>query len=217
MIACDCQLARGRFSLRATFEVPAQGVTGLFGPSGCGKTTLLRCIAGLERFSGSASFNGEEWQRAPHHVARQAHERGIGLVFQHAALFPHLSVEENILYGSARRAGRAAMPHGEVVGLTGIGHLLGRRPKTLSGGERQRVALARAILCGPRLLLLDEPLASLDLDSRTMIFPLLERLKRELGIPMIYVSHTREEVARLADRVMMMEGGRIEAVLNRLP
>ena len=109
------------------------------------------------------------------------------------------------------------MPHDEVVELTGIGHLLERRPKTLSGGERQRVALARAILCGPRLLLLDEPLASLDLDSRAMIFPLLERLKRELGIPMIYVSHTREEVARLADRVMMMEGGRIEAVLDRLP
>ncbi|MEO8376686.1 MAG: ATP-binding cassette domain-containing protein, partial [Candidatus Sumerlaeota bacterium] len=196
-------------ALRAAFEIPAQGVTGLFGPSGCGKTTLLRCIAGLERFSGFVKFDGEDWQRPAHDIQQHAHERGVGMVFQHAALFSHLSVEQNILYGTLRRAERAAMSRDEVVELTGIAHLLECSPKTLSGGERQRVALARAILSAPRLLLLDEPLASLDLDSRTMILPLLERLKGELKVPMIYVSHSAEEITKLSDHIMMMKNGSI--------
>ncbi|MCC6546122.1 ATP-binding cassette domain-containing protein [Candidatus Sumerlaeota bacterium] len=214
MICCDCRVSKGRFALHAALEVPAQGLTGLFGPSGCGKTTLLRCIAGLERFSGFARFGGEAWQDAPHDVRVPAHERGIGFVFQHAALFPHLDVEENIAYGQARRGGRDGMARSEVVELTGISHLLERSPKTLSGGERQRVALARAILSQPRLLLLDEPLASLDLDSRAMILPLLQRLRSELKIPMIYVSHSAEEVGKLADRVMMMQAGAIGRVIT---
>ncbi|MCF7984143.1 MAG: molybdenum ABC transporter ATP-binding protein [Thiohalocapsa sp.] len=199
------------FTLDVDESLPARGVTALFGHSGSGKTTLLRCIAGLEHAAeGRLRFNGETWQDADTWVP--THQRPIGYVFQEASLFPHLSVLGNLRYGQRRSA---APPPGErrfslehAIELLGIGHLLKRKPGALSGGERQRVGIARALAVNPRILLMDEPLASLDLKRKQEILPYLERLHDELAIPVLYVSHAPDEVARLADHLVVMEGGR---------
>ena len=195
------------FCLDVDLDLPARGVTALFGHSGSGKTTLLRCIAGLERSpAGHLEFDGAVWQDAQRFVP--THQRPLGYVFQEASLFPHLSARGNIDYGRTRAQDpldRAALDH--VVDLLGIGALLARRPDQLSGGERQRVAIARALAVKPRLLLMDEPLAALDLARKQEILPYLDRLRDELEIPILYVSHSPDEVARLADHLVVLENG----------
>lgn len=198
------------FTLDVDVRLPAKGVSALFGHSGSGKTTLLRCMAGLERAEdGVLRINGETWQDK--HTWLPTHKRPLGYVFQEASLFAHLSVMGNLRYGMKRvREDRKVMLD-QAIDLLGIGHLLDRKPQRLSGGERQRVAIARALALSPRLLLMDEPLAALDLKRKQEILPYLERLHDELAIPIIYVSHSPEEVARLADYIVAMEGGRVVA------
>jgi molybdate transport system ATP-binding protein len=211
-------LAWPGFSLDADLDLPGRGVTAVFGRSGCGKTTLLRCIAGLERGAGRLDVNGEAWQDETRFVP--THRRPLGYVFQDARLFAHLSVRGNLDYGMRRAGG--AIPQGDtashnssrldpVIALLGLEPILDRLPERLSGGEQQRVAIARALLTAPRLLLMDEPLASLDHARKQEILPYLERLRDELDIPMIYVSHAADEVARLADHLVVMESGRAVA------
>ncbi|WP_296900771.1 molybdenum ABC transporter ATP-binding protein [Thiohalocapsa sp.] len=202
------------FSLDVDEQLPARGVTALFGHSGSGKTTLLRCIAGLEQAAtGRLSFNGDVWQDRD--VWVPTHRRPIGYVFQEPSLFPHLTVLGNLHYGQKRsrqedrQAAKFNLEH--AIDLLGIGHLLKRKPAALSGGERQRVGMARALAVSPKLLLMDEPLAALDLARKQEILPYLERLHDDLEIPVLYVSHAPDEVARLADHLVVMEGGRVLA------
>lgn len=198
------------FSLDVDFSIPGRGITALFGPSGSGKTTLLRCFAGLERGRpGFLSFKGEVWQDEGTWLP--THRRPLGYMFQEASLFPHLSVLGNLRYGMKRSSAAREKTLDQAVELLGIGQLLDRKPDRLSGGERQRVGIARALAVGPRLLLMDEPLASLDHKRKQEILPYLERLHDELDIPILYVSHSPEEVARLADHLVVMEGGRVTA------
>jgi len=200
------------FSLDVDLTIPGRGVTALFGHSGSGKTTLLRCIAGLERAPGGhISVAGEVWQDGDTFVP--THKRPLGYVFQEASLFPHLTVKNNLEYGRKRvdAANGRKVSLDQAIGLLGIGHLLGRKPDRLSGGERQRVAIARALALSPRILLMDEPLAALDLARKQEILPYLERLHDELEIPILYVSHAPDEVARLADYIVAMEDGRVAA------
>jgi molybdate transport system ATP-binding protein len=214
----------GDFSLDVAFQVPGRGVTCLFGASGSGKTTLLRCVAGLEQApAGFLSIHGEVWQDAERGVFLPTHRRALGYVFQEASLFPHLTVRQNLRYGWQRvplQERRVAFA--EAVALLGLEPLLTRQPARLSGGERQRVAIARALLTSPRLLLMDEPLASLDQSSKTEILPYLERLHDQFSIPVLYVSHSPEEVAYLADHLLLLEAGKIlaagplPALLSRL-
>ena len=198
------------FQLNVDLHLPARGVTALFGHSGSGKTTLLRCIAGLERPRlGRLSFKGAIWQDESTWVP--TYRRRLGYVFQEASLFPHLSVLNNLRYGQKRSqaAQRIALDH--AIELLGIGSLLERKPDLLSGGERQRVGIARALAVSPEILLMDEPLAALDLKRKQEILPYLERLHDELEIPVLYVSHSPDEVARLADNLVVMESGQIVA------
>ncbi|MBS3805319.1 MAG: molybdenum ABC transporter ATP-binding protein [Oleiphilaceae bacterium] len=198
------------FTLDADLALPGKGVTAVFGPSGCGKTTLLRCIAGLERAEGYVSVNGHIWQEGKQSLP--VHRRPLALVFQESSLFPHLSVQRNLDYGFNRIAESARqVTMAQAVHWLGLTHLLSRMPDGLSGGERQRVAIARALLTSPRLLLMDEPLSALDTASRSNILPYLDRLREELAIPVIYVTHARAELARIADHVVMMDQGRVVA------
>ncbi|MDE2310249.1 MAG: molybdenum ABC transporter ATP-binding protein, partial [Betaproteobacteria bacterium] len=207
MIAARFKLAYTAFVLDVDLELPARGITALFGPSGSGKTTLLRCIAGLERTTdGLLRVHDEVWQDGANFLP--AHRRPLGYVFQEASLFPHLSVRRNLEYGMRRIPPVERKVQSEqVVELMGLSRLIERDPAHLSGGERQRVAIGRALLSSPRLLLMDEPLSALDVASRQEILPYLERLHGELEIPVIYVSHALDEVARLADHVVMLEQG----------
>ncbi|MHB1291530.1 MAG: molybdenum ABC transporter ATP-binding protein [Sulfuricella sp.] len=209
-ISARFDLALGEFRLAAGFDAPGRGVTALFGPSGSGKTTLLRCLAGLERTSnGYLEVNGEIWQDDSIGIYLPTHRRPLGYVFQEASLFPHLSVRRNLEYGWKRiPATQRRVGFDQAVELVGIGPLLARDPARLSGGERQRVAIARALLVSPDLLLMDEPLAALDMASKSDILPYLERLHDELSIPVLYVSHSPDEVARLADYMVLMDRGR---------
>lgn len=200
----------GSFVLDVEFTTPGQGITALFGPSGSGKTSLLRCIAGLERARGHLTVNGECWQDDERGVFVPTHRRPLGYVFQEASLFPHLSVRGNLEYGWKRIApAERRVAFEQAVDLLGIARLLDRSPTRLSGGERQRVAIARALLTSPRLLLMDEPLSALDQASKADILPYLERLHDELSIPVLYVSHLVDEVARLADHMVFLEQGRV--------
>lgn len=203
------QLQRGGFSLDTELVVPAQGVTAIFGPSGCGKTSLLRAIAGLDRAdNGYFRLKGEVWQDASTFL--EPHKRPLGYVFQEASLFPHLNVRRNLEYGFKRiSANERRIDFEQAVSLLGLARLLDRDPANLSGGERQRVAIARALLTSPRLMLMDEPLAALDQQSKAEILPYLEQLHEELDMPMLYVSHAPDEVARLADTLVLMEAGRV--------
>ena len=200
----------GDFALDAAATVPARGVTAIVGASGAGKTTLLRCLAGLERANGRIEVAGEVWQDAAH--VTPAHRRGVGYVFQEPSLFPHLSVAKNLDF-AARRAPAGPGPEGpETIRMLGLASLLDRMPDRLSGGERQRVAIARALVSKPRLLLLDEPLSSLDPQGKAEVLPFLYRLHRELALPVFLVSHDTLEVARLADRALRMQAGRLAPV-----
>ena len=215
MISAELRLPRRGFTLDVSLALPERGVSALFGPSGCGKTTVLRALAGLERAAGRVALGAEVWQDDAARgggVFVRTHRRAIGYVIQEAALFPHLSVQGNLGYGLKRIAPadrRIALD--QVVELLGIGHLMARRPATLSGGERQRVAIARALATSPRLLLMDEPLAALDAKRKAELLPYLDRLHEELAIPIVYVSHSIDEVARLADHLVVMEAGRVLA------
>jgi molybdate transport system ATP-binding protein len=210
VIEVTLRLQRTDFVLDVELALPGQGVSALFGPSGCGKTTVLRALAGLERAAGRVALDGEVWQDDAQNVFVPTHRRAIGYVIQEAALFPHLDVRGNLDY-ARRRAGDARVALEPVVELLGIGALMGRRPDTLSGGERQRVAIARALAAGPRLLLMDEPLAALDAARKAEVLPYLERLHRELALPIVYVSHAIDEVAQLAHQLVLLEGGRVVA------
>jgi len=209
-IAARFKLSQRDFALDIDFEIPGRGVTALFGKSGCGKTTLLRCIAGLNKASGYLCVNGEIWQDET--TFAPIHARALGYVFQEASLFPHLSVRKNLEYGWRRTpASLRRVDFDEIITLLGVEPLLTHKSDMLSGGQRQRVAIARALLSSPKLLLLDEPLASLDLDSRAEILPYLERLHNELEIPMLYVSHAPAEIAQLADHLVLIDNGRVLA------
>lgn len=201
----------GGFTLDVAFEAPP-GVTVLFGRSGCGKTTVVNAVAGLLRPQrGRIMLDGQRLLDTNARVAVPPHRRRIGYVFQDARLFPHMTVRQNLSYGRwfARRGNGPDIGH--IVDLLGIGPLLTRRPGLLSGGERQRVAIGRAILSNPRLLLMDEPLAALDEGRKAEILPYLERLRDGLGLPILYVSHSVAEVARLATTVILLDGGRVRA------
>ena len=198
------------FTLEADIGIPQKGITVLFGPSGCGKTTLLRCVAGLERARGLVRIGSEIWQDDERKIFRPTYERSLGYVFQEASLFAHLSVEKNLTFGLER----TKVPDGkkrlaEAVELLGIGHLLTRRVTELSGGERQRCAIARALCLRPEILLMDEPLAALDFARKREILPWIEKLKNELGIPVLYVTHSADEMTRLADKLVVMADGKV--------
>ena len=198
------------FLLDVDLSLPLSGVSALYGASGSGKTTLLRCIAGLERAPAGRLFvNGEVWQDEGCWVP--PHKRPLGYVFQEASLFPHLTVIDNLLYGMRRVHDAPRVSLRQAIELLGIGHLLGRKPDRLSGGERQRAAIARALAVSPRLLLMDEPLASLDEPRKLEIMPYLEALRDEARIPIVYVSHSVAEVARLSDTLVILEAGRVRA------
>lgn len=207
------QVAYSGFVLDVDLQLPGRGVSVLLGSSGSGKTTLLRCIAGLERAAhGYLQINGELWQDSRSGHFLPTHQRGLGYVFQEASLFEHLSVRGNLEFGLKRIAAKSRRIELEqAVALLGIEHLLERRPARLSGGERQRVGIARALLTSPSLLLMDEPLAALDLKRKQEILPYLERLHAELDIPLLYVSHSPDEVARLADHLVLLEEGKVLA------
>lgn len=203
----------GDFLLDTDLSLPGQGVSAIFGPSGSGKSTLLRCMAGLEHAPGGyLSVNGDVWQDDTKRMFKPVHKRSLGYVSQAANLFAHLSVQGNLDYGMSRiPVGERKVPIAQVVDLLGIGKLLARRPSTLSGGESQRVAIARALATSPHLLLLDEPLAALDVQRKAEVLPYLERLHTELAIPVIYVSHAPDEVARLADHLVLLDTGKVIA------
>lgn len=207
------RLQRPTFTLDVDLHLPGQGVSALFGPSGCGKTTLLRAVAGLERaHPGRVAVHGQVWQDDAQGVWRPTHERALGYVFQEASLFHHLSVRRNIEYGLNRTpAARRQIALEQAVDLLGIAPLLERATETLSGGERQRVAIARALATSPRVLLMDEPLAALDAARKAEVMPYLERLQRSLDIPVLYVSHSSDEVARLASHLVLLQAGRVTA------
>lgn len=201
------------FSLDVDLHVPGRGVTALYGPSGSGKTSCLRCIAGLERAGqGFVEVNGEVWQDSEKGIFVPPHKRAIGYVFQEASLFAHLSVMANLQFGLKRIAkSQRQVDLSQATELLGIEHLLERHPEHLSGGERQRVGIARALLTSPKLLLMDEPLAALDSQRKNEIVPYLQRLHDELDIPVLYVSHAQDEVARLADHLVLLSEGKVLA------
>ena len=208
MIDARLHLARAGFTLDVALALPGRGVTALFGPSGCGKTTVLRALAGLEHAQGRVVVDEEAWQDDAASRFVPTHRRAIGYVIQEAPLFPHLDVRGNLAYGLKRIAvAQRRIALDQVVALLGIGPLMERRTDTLSGGERQRVAIARALATSPRLLLMDEPLAALDARRKAELLPYLDRLHQELGIPIVYVSHSIDEVARLADHLVLMDAG----------
>ena len=206
-------LPRADFELRVDLRLPAQGISVLFGPSGSGKTSVLRCVAGLERARpGRVLVADETWQDDAAGIFVPTHRRALGYVFQEASLFDHLDVRGNLRYGTTRsRSARSARTLDAAIELLGIGHLLDRRPSQLSGGERQRVAIARALATEPRLLLLDEPMAALDVARRLEVLPWLERLHDELRLPMLYVTHSVDELSRLADHLVVLERGEVRA------
>jgi molybdate transport system ATP-binding protein len=213
VIEIDVEKRLGDFRLEARFVAPATGVTALFGRSGAGKTTLVNLLAGLERPDrGRIAVAGEVLFSAEDGIDVPTERRRLGYVFQEGRLFPHYSVRGNLTYGRRRRARRAAVSVDAVVALLGLEALLDRRPGDISGGEKQRVAIGRALLAEPRLLLMDEPLAALDAPRKAEIMPFIERLRDELRIPIIYVSHAMEEIVRLADTLVLLSEGRVAAV-----
>ena len=224
-LALDVTVAHDAFELVVEHDITLDGITAVYGPSASGKTTLLRVIAGLEeRARGRVEFDGAVWQRDDRRLP--AHARGVGYVFQDGRLFGHLTVEGNLRF-AIRHAARRAAPKppidlSAVVRELDLASLLPRRPASLSAGEQQRVAIGRALLTSPRLLLMDEPLSALDIGRKREIVPLLERLPEVFGVPVLYVTHNVDEVARLASNMLLLKAGRIvasgrvEDVLERL-
>ena len=210
-IDAHIQIERGTFQLNARLELPARGVTAVFGPSGSGKTTLLRALAGLEPCPDSrVIINGTPWQTSTKYLA--THERPVGLVFQEPSLFEHLTVQANLDFGRQRISKSVqTIPLDHSIELLEISPLLNRYPHQLSVGEQQRVAIARALAVCPEWLLLDEPLAAMDAARKREILPYLENLCRETDLPILYVSHSREEVARLADHLVVLNEGKVIA------
>jgi len=205
------QLDRGSFHLDVDLALPLRGITGIFGPSGSGKTTLLRVLAGLEPTSkGLVKVGGQVWQDGA--AWTPAHLRSIGFVFQEPSLFSHLNVQRNISFGlKGKAATESKLAMEQCAGLLGIEHLQERYPHQLSGGEQQRVAIARAVATSPSLLLMDEPMASLDAARKLELLPYFESLQQELQIPILYVSHAKEDVLRLADHLVLLQNGVVEA------
>jgi molybdate transport system ATP-binding protein len=209
MIEVDLHHRQGAFTLDATFGSTAD-VTALSGPSGAGKTTILNAIAGLIRpDKGRVAVSGRVLTDTALGIFVPRHKRRIGYVFQDSRLFPHLSVARNLRYGRWLAGGTA--PLEPVIDLLGLGALLKRHPRNLSGGETQRVAIGRALLADPALLLLDEPLSSIDEERRAEILPFLKALHAEAGVPILYVSHSQDEIARLAGEVIRVEAGKTAA------
>ena len=210
MIEIDIRLARSSgFTLETAFTAPGSGVTALFGRSGTGKTTVIQAVAGVVRpDSGRIAVDDEVFFDAARGIDLPIEARRTGYVFQDARLFPHMSIEKNLRYGERRAKVTRTIGFDAVVELLGVRHLLARKPHTLSGGERQRVAIGRALLAQPRLLLMDEPLASLDEARKNEILPYLERLRDELKLPILYVSHSIDEVLRLSDMVVALRDGK---------
>ncbi len=213
-IAVKFHLKRRDFSLEVESTFQETGITALFGPSGGGKTTLLRCIAGLEpSVRGYMRVGDIIWQDDSQHIFKPPHQRPIGYIFQGALLFPHLSVRGNLEF-ALKRAKKQRICFEEAVAFTGIEHLLERRTLNLSGGEQQRIALARALLTSPDFLLMDEPLAALDRESKAQLIPYIEQLHTKLSIPILYVTHSIEEVAHLAERMVLIAKGRVQGQGN---
>lgn len=218
-IEARLRLERPRFTLDVDLQLPAHGFIALFGPSGCGKTTCLRALAGLERARpGKVRVGSSVWQDDAAGIWLPSHRRALGYVFQEASLFEHLSVRGNIAYAQKRTGSvprgtpaQATVSVEQAVDLLGLTALMDRRPATLSGGERQRVAIARALAAQPRVLLMDEPLAALDAGRKAELLPYLEALQRTLAIPVLYVSHALDEVARLATHLVLLDAGRVRA------
>ena len=217
MIEVEISGRVGNFVLGVAFHCPMHGISALFGSSGSGKTTILRAIAGLQRLEGRVIIGNVVWQDDSRQIFLPSHQRSIGYVFQEASLFPHLSVRRNLEFGF-RRVQQQRVRFDDAVDLLGIAELLDRHPEQLSGGQRQRVGIARALLTSPQLLLMDEPLASLDQVSKREILPYLERLHKELRMPVLYVSHAPKEIARLADHLVIVDNGKIRCAgtLNEL-
>ncbi|MDG2481726.1 MAG: molybdenum ABC transporter ATP-binding protein [Alphaproteobacteria bacterium] len=213
MIEIDVSRARKRFSVDVKFSMETHGITTLFGPSGSGKSTLIDLIAGLLKADrGHISLGGRTLYDSETQIDLPPERRRLGYVFQDARLFPHMTARANLRYGMRRHPlAERRLREDDVIDLLGLGHLLARRPAQLSGGERQRVAIGRALLVSPDLLLMDEPLASLDQPRKNEILPFIRRLPRELDMPVIYVSHALEEVIRLSDRVVVLTEGNVRA------
>lgn len=208
MLELDVHLQLDDFTLRVATSIPSSGVTALFGPSGSGKTTLLRSIAGFDRCAGTIALDGNVWLNES--VNLSANKRPVGYVFQETRLFPHLSVQGNLRYAEKRRNASASITMSDVIAKLDLPDLLQRNPLDLSGGEAKRVALARTLLSGPELLLLDEPLSGLDQAKKSEILPYLERVSAEFEVPTLFVSHVVDEVARLADHVVVLQNGQVE-------
>lgn len=210
MIEARFTLNRPDFLLDVDLSLPGKGVTVLFGASGSGKSTLLRCIAGLEHTTGTLSVNGQVWQDSTRFLP--PHKRQVGFVFQEANLFPHLTVMQNLQYGLQRQTEtNNSYTLDSLIALLGIQPLLNRKPAKLSGGEKQRVAIARALAVNPKVLLMDEPMAALDMARKREILPFLEKLRDELAIPVVYVTHATNELVRLADQMVLLDAGQVVA------
>ena len=213
------KMSRPVFELDLELQLPGLGITAIFGPSGSGKTTLLRAVAGLEKNqAGRIQIGSHVWQDTQQGIDLPTWQRPLGYVFQESSLLPHFNVTDNLNFGlkravksSGNAQSVAATALQDAIELLGIGSLLQRMPDQLSGGERQRVAIARAIAMKPKLLLMDEPLASLDAARRQEIFPWLTKLRDELKMPMLYVTHSTEEVTRLADHLVVLDQGQVKA------
>lgn len=213
-LAAHFEVRYPNFQLQASLEVPLKGITAVYGPSGCGKTTLLRCLAGLEKApTGEIRFGSTVWQNESQGTFLPIFQRSIGYVFQDPRLFPHLSVRSNLEFGLKRTPKeQRKLSFEQIVNIFGIENLLEQRSHQLSGGEQQRVAIGRALLTSPDLLLMDEPLSSLDVTRKREILPFIQRLDAELRIPIIYVSHSMQEVLQLATTLVLLKDGRVTCV-----
>ncbi|MBJ7221626.1 MULTISPECIES: molybdenum ABC transporter ATP-binding protein ModC [unclassified Brenneria] len=210
MLQLDFNQQLGELDLSVKADLPASGITAVFGVSGAGKTSLINAIVGLTQpRSGRIVLNDRVLVDTRRRISLPPEKRHVGYVFQDARLFPHYRVRGNLRYGMAAHM---SQQFDDIVALLGIEHLLHRYPLTLSGGEKQRVAIGRALLTAPELLLMDEPLASLDLPRKRELLPYLERLAKEVNIPILYVSHSMEEILRLADRVLVLDQGKVKAL-----
>ena len=212
LLEAKFKVAYPEFNLNVELDLPARGVTVVFGPSGSGKTTLLRCLSGLEKVpSGYMKIADQVWQDEGIFIPIQ--ERKIGLVFQESRLFPHLSIQDNLLYGYQRtQPAERNLQLDEVAQVLNLEALLKRRPEKLSGGERQRVAIGRALLTSPKLLLMDEPLASLEMQLKAEIIPFIKKIENEFKTPIVYVTHSMNEVLQLVDTMVILKSGKIENI-----